>query len=98
RLVLDEEARLLDAADTGRNCYMRPLIILALETGMRRGELLGLTWENVDLDAGVAHLPLTKNGDSRDVPLSRRARETLTALGVKGSSRVIPMTGNACRL
>lgn len=98
RLGTDEEALLLKAADAGRNRYMRPLIILAVETGMRRGELLGLTWENVDLDAGVAHLPLTKNGDSRDVPLSKRARETLAALGAAVKGRVIPLTGNAVRL
>lgn len=79
RLGPDEEAKLLEAADFGRNTFMRSLIILAVETGMRRGELLGLTWENIDLDAGVAHLPLTKNGESRDVPLSKRARETLAA-------------------
>lgn len=38
RLRDDEEQRLLDAADTGRNIYMRDLIVLAIETGMRRGE------------------------------------------------------------
>jgi integrase len=79
---------------------MKPLIILAIETGMRRGELLDLRWEHVDLKCGVAHLPLTKNGDSRDVPLSRRAvqiLEQLRAGGVK-QERVFPMTGNAVRL
>lgn len=98
RLGTDEEAKLLAAADAGRSRYMRPLIILALETGMRRGELLGLTWENVDLDNGVAHLPLTKNGDSRDVPLSKRARATLAASGAAHTGQIIPMTGNAVRL
>ncbi len=98
RLGHDEEAKLLEAADAGRNSYMRSLIILAIETGMRRGELLALTWENVDLDTGVAHLAMTKNGESRDVPLSKRARGTLTALGVASKGRIIPTTGNAVRL
>jgi integrase len=41
---------------------------------MRRGELLALQWENVDLDRQTAaHLPESKNGDSRTVPLSTRA-------------------------
>jgi integrase len=74
--------------------------MLAVETAMRRGELLSLRWENVDLKFGVAHLPLTKNGDSRDVPLSRRAVQTLKAIQAAGvkDQRVFPMSGNAVRL
>jgi integrase len=67
---------------------------------MRRGELLDLRWKHVDLKLRVAHLPLTKNGDSRDVPLSRHAVETLEVLRTaeaKGE-RVFPMTGNSVRL
>lgn len=80
RLRDDEEQRLLDAADSGRNIYMRDLIVLAIETGMRRGELLSLDWQHVDLETQIAHLPMTKNGESRDVPLSSRAREPLLNL------------------
>lgn len=56
------------------------IIWLALETAMRRGELVQLRWEHVDLTRCVAHLPLTKNGSSRDVPLSTRAVQVLTSL------------------
>jgi integrase len=56
---------------------LEPLIILALETGMRLGELLGLEWPRVKLDTRVAHLPVTKNGEPRSVPLSSKAIETL---------------------
>lgn len=100
RLKEGEELRLLDACHRGRTPLLKPLIIFAIETGMRRGELLDLRWEHVDLKLSVAHLPLTKNGDSRDVPLSRRAVQTLQELragGVK-HERVFPMTGNAVRL
>lgn len=98
RLVGDEEQRLLDAADAGRSPYMRPLIILALETGMRRGEILALEWRHIDLDRRVAHLPLTKNGDSRDVPLSTRAAETLRSLLPTSSTRPFTVSGNTVRL
>ena len=100
RLKEGEEQRLLDACDRGRTPLLKPLIIMAIETGMRRGELLDLRWEHVDLKLCVAHLPLTKNGDSRDVPLSRRAVETLQALRAVEAKRerVFPMTGNAVRL
>lgn len=54
--------------------------LLAIETAMRSGEMLGLTSHTVDLDNQVAHLPLTKNGGARDVPLSTRALELLRML------------------
>jgi integrase len=101
RLEGDEEAKLLAAADKGRNPWMKPLIILAVETGMRRGEILGLRWEDVDLERRIAHLPITKNGDCRDVPLSSRAVETLTGLAERpdrDSERLFPVSGNAVRL
>lgn len=55
------------------NPWFRQVVLFAIETGMRRGEILSLTWENVHLDKRYVHLPDTKNGDSRDVPLSPQA-------------------------
>lgn len=49
----------------------------AIETAMRAGEIVGLTWPNVDIERRVAHLPRTKNGEPRDVPLSSAALEIL---------------------
>jgi len=54
--------------------------LFALETAMRSGEILSLTWFNIHLDQQYVHLPKTKNGDSRDVPLTLRACEILKAL------------------
>ncbi|MHB9331374.1 tyrosine-type recombinase/integrase [Phytobacter ursingii] len=68
---------------------------LALETAMRQGELLGLLWENINLQLGVAHLPDTKNGTWRDVPLSRKARELLQSFNPKSSGRVFSFTSNS---
>ena len=56
------------------------IICLAVETAMRRGEIVGLCWEHVDLTRRVAHLPATKNGTARDVPLSSRAVAVLQGL------------------
>ncbi|MFO7839773.1 MAG: site-specific integrase [Desulfosalsimonadaceae bacterium] len=53
--------------------------MFTLETAMRRGELVKLTWGNVDFK-GVAHLPETKNEEARSVPLSPRAVEILQGL------------------
>ncbi|MFA1684534.1 site-specific integrase [Achromobacter dolens] len=66
-----------------RNPWLLPFVQLALETAMRRGELFSLQWENIDLERRTAHLPDTKNGDARTVPLSTRA---VTILGSLPSS------------
>ncbi|GEP07526.1 integrase [Methylobacterium oxalidis] len=98
RLEGGEEQLLLAAADKGRVRYLRPLIVLAIETGMRRGELLSLLWEHIDLEKRVAHLPMTKNGVPRDVPLSTRAVETLRGLQTGESATVFTAAPNAVRL
>ena len=92
-LSLDEEALLLDELrPTGRrNTVMLPLVIVAIETAMRRGELLGLRWEHVHLDRRVIYLPLTKNGQSRLVPMSRRAVTTIQRLARSPDGRVFPI-------
>ncbi len=75
-----EEERLLEACRKARNPYLLPIVQLALETAMRRGELLSLKWEHIDLDRRVALLPDTKNGESRSVPLSSTAVRVLRSL------------------
>jgi integrase len=92
-LSIDEEARLLAAlAPTGRrNGWMLPATILSLETAMRRGELLQLEWSNVDLEARTAHLPMTKNGWARTVPLSSKAVNVLRELPRSIDGVVIPL-------
>ncbi|MCP3022269.1 site-specific integrase [Cupriavidus basilensis] len=54
--------------------------LFALETGMRLGEILGLEWERVMLEKRYLHLPLTKNGGGRAVPLSTAAIALLALL------------------
>ena len=73
-----EFERLEEASKQTKNPHIWPVIVFAIETGMRRGEILGLHWEHVDLDRRIAFLPLTKNGSSREVPLSTKATQMLT--------------------
>ena len=96
-LTVDEEARLLHfAMPSGRrNPLLHPLLVVALETAMRRGELLGLTWADVHLDRAVVRLPLTKNGSSRWVPLSRRAVAALASLERASSAGPFPIAISA---
>lgn len=90
----EEEAELLRqlAPTHRRNIWMRPLVELALETAMRRRELLGLRWNLVMLDRQVAILPMTKNGSPRSAPLSSKATALLKALPRINSPMVFPIT------
>ena len=78
--------------------WLRPLIVLAIETAMRRGELLALTWRDIDLERRVAQLHTSKNGKPRKVPLSTRAIATLHAMPRTLHGPVIPATPNAVKL
>lgn len=75
-LTLDEAKRLLEA--TSR--HLRPIIVCALETGMRRSEILGLRWSDVDMKTRTIYLGDTKNGESRLVPVSNRLYAVLSGL------------------
>jgi integrase len=80
-----------------RNPWILPLVRLAIETAMRRGELLSLTWDNVDLKKQIAFLPETKNGKTRTVPLSSRAVAVLEALPRSIGGKVFPTTPAALK-
>ncbi len=82
RITWGEERRILRAASKHRNHEIYSIVVLALETAMRQGEILSLQWENIDLRLRIAHLPITKNGSKRDVPLSLRAVDAVTRLGI----------------
>jgi len=56
-----------------RNPQFRSLMVVAVETAMRRSEIVGLRWENIDFVGRTAFLPMTKNGHARTVPLSPAA-------------------------
>lgn len=76
----NEYERLLDAARSSKSPRLPHAIELAVETSMRRGELCNLRWSDVDLEKRVAHCRITKNGESRNVALSRRAVEVFQSL------------------
>jgi integrase len=84
RLRQGEEARLLSWAEV--MCpSMKTLILLALETCMRRSEICGLLWQNVNLERRTLLLPDTKNGEPRTVPLTTKACALLDAMPRNGS-------------
>ncbi|MDF0697477.1 site-specific integrase [Rhizobium sp. MC63] len=78
RLEGDEEQRLLDGCDGGKIAFMKTLLIVAIETGMRRSEILGLKWNDVSHNRRVITLEMTKNGSGREVPMTQRAFDALS--------------------
>ena len=76
------------------NPFMKPLCEFALETAMRRGELLSLHWDHIDLVKRTAYLNITKNGSSRFVPLSTKALNIINRMPRNISGRLFPLKLN----
>jgi len=78
RYLSKEECQaLINACDS----HVRPIVVTALNTGMRKGEILSLRWDtNIDLKHGFILLDRTKNGDRREIPVNDTLRVTLTSL------------------
>ena len=80
RFLSDTERTALLSACEASSCEaLAPLVKLALATGARKGELLGLQWQNVDLERRTIRFVDTKNGENRTVALAATAVDTLRA-------------------
>ena len=63
---------------------LKPIVTLAVHTGMRRGEILPLEWENVNFEQGIISLEDTKNHERRDIPMDETVKATLNGIDRKG--------------
>jgi len=97
RASTNELERLLGACEVRGNQRLSAVIQLAVETGMRRSELLGMRWADIDLEARTVFLRNTKNGHPRTVPLSPRAVEIIHTTP-RVADTVFPTSANALRL
>ena len=77
-MILDKErgVRLIDVAVD----YLKPIIIIAVNTGMRRGEVLGLRWNDIDFDKHYIFIKQTKSGVMRRVPMNSLVAEALRGI------------------
>jgi len=75
------------------NCpeYLKPIVTVAVHTGMRRGEILGLEWDWIDFEKGIITLTDTKNSETRIVSMDETVKVTLRAIERKGKL-VFPVT------
>ena len=97
RLEFGEEQLLLEGCSQSQNPYLKHLVVVAIETAMRRGELLKLEWKHINLKDRTAYLPTTKNGSPRTVPLSTRAIQELKTMPIDITGRVFPLSQTALR-
>jgi integrase len=103
RLRDGELERIIEAAKKTRNRVILPIILFALETGLRRSEILSARWLHLDQDKRLLRLPVTKNGHSRSIPLSLSALALLQGLRREkdkedDEERIFPVTANGLRL
>ena len=98
RLEPHEETLLLDGCSKSTVTYLKPIITLALETAMRRGEILAIRWDDINESLSTLRIPITKNGHPRVIPLSSKALTTLLGTPRGNSERVYEVSPNAFRL
>lgn len=79
-LSTDERMRLLEAVKKSRCPVLHTIVVLALSTGMRRGEIMHLRWQDVDLENHKIILSTTKNSEPRHVPLVGNALKAISGL------------------
>ena len=89
RLSIEAESALLSYCNLNGFDYLANIIVIAIETGMRSGEILSMRWEDVDFVNRRALLRHTKNGDSRQVPLTNRAKQILEQLSSKETDELV---------
>ena len=95
RLDPPELTRLLKVCSNGRNLWLKPAVILAIETAMRRGELLNARYEH--LKDGLLYLPKTKTGHPRTIPLTPKCVSLISTLPRSITGYLIPITASALR-
>ena len=87
---IDEIQKIQNLCSASENPYLETIFIVALHTGMRKGEILTLTWENIDFKRKEIQLQTSKNGEPRDIPMSEAVFQALSKLS---SSKLANISG-----
>jgi integrase len=98
RLRTGEIERVIEEARSCRNKLVAPIIKIAIETGMRRGEILAIRKSHIDFERRMLLIPVTKNGHSRHIPLTREACLILREESRRDGETLFPLAANALRL
>jgi len=98
--VENSRTQFLENADITRllavcDSEIQPIVIFALLTGMRRGEILNLRWEHIDLANGVIHVLKTKSGEPREIPIAPKLMALIEAIRKGDGGRVFDISTRA---
>jgi integrase len=93
----DQLSALLEAMEQDPNLMAANFMKMALFTGMRRGELFRLQWQDVDFERGFIHIRTPKGGQDQKIPLNAAARDLLASHPHTGSPYVFPGRGGRQR-
>jgi len=96
-LTIEQEENLIENATNP--IWLRPLLITALHTGMRKGEIFNLCWPHVDFNRKLIMVVKSKNGEKRTIPMSDTLFHTLQSIKVRDiSGRVFPIAARSLRV
>ncbi len=90
-----ERERLLQACKESGNALLYPAVVIALSTGLRKTELMSLTWQDADLAKGYLIIHETKNGERRGVPIRGLALDLLRALFMRKTTSLFVFPGRS---
>jgi len=88
---------LIQSCEASTEPLLSPIVKFALETGMRRGEILNLQWQDIDHKQQRIHINMSKNGSGRCIPASQKALEVLDSVETHGGSSIFPIAPESMR-
>ncbi len=92
RIKQDEYEAILANTDS---TLLIPLVTLAIETGVRRSELVALKGKNLDIFKRTLLIPTSKNGEARQIPLSPIALKLMTSVSANNKGKLFDITSHA---
>ena len=97
RLSQKAVSALIQSCEASTEPLLAPIVRFALETGMRRGEILNLQWKDVDQKQRRIYINMSKNGLGRCIPASQKALEALGRAETQGESSIFPIAPESMR-
>lgn len=80
--TLEEISKIRNLCAASNSDYILPIFTIAIHTGMRRGEILSLRWDNINFEEREIHLPTSKNGEPRDIAMTGDVHKALSNLAI----------------
>lgn len=84
--TLEEISKIHNLCTSSNSIYILPIFTIAIHTGMRKGEILGLRWENIFFKENEIHLPDSKNGEPRDIAMTSDVLKALSKWALSNGS------------